>query len=1492
MLKHSLSFALISAAAFIISPSPARAQGVITTIAGTDWLFPADGRPAINAPLNSDLGLDLAIDQNGNLFVGDNGNEMVLRIGSDAIINVIAGNGIIFSSGDGGFAVNAALADPESVAVDTFGNVYLCEYAGKIRKVTPDGVITTIAGTGSSGFSGDGGPALKAQFYGPYGIAVDSSGTIYVADTFNSRIRRITPDGIVTTIAGGGTTAKDGIPATSYLLGYPTRIRLDAAGNIYFNNVSNDTDVTKSRILKIDPRGIITTIVGGGSDPSDGIPAVGAGALPTGFTLDASGNLYLSDFFTSTVRKVNPSGIISTVAGTFGVSGYSGDGGPALKAKFLFGPYGALAIDAAGNLYVADDGNGRIRRIDPNGQISTVAGNGLFHFSGDGGPAVNATIEYPTGVIGDKSGNVYFTEPFRNRIRRIAPNGTISVFAGTGNPGYTGDGGPATAAEIGYPEYLAIAPNGSIAFSDALNCIVRSIDPTTGKISTIAGSANDCTLIKEPLGLDFDSDGNLAIADSGNNRIRALLTTGTQAGSILTLAGTGVAGYSGDGGPSTRAQLNGPAGVRVHGNGLYICDTYNNAVRYVDFSTGIISTVAGNGKKDFSGDGGPATRASLSTPQGVTFDAQGNMYIADTGNSRIRKVDTSGIITTIAGRTGTDDIGEGQPPLNAFIGGPADLWFRPNGDLVFTDLYSNRVREILNAPPSFQANPTSLAFTAAAGAAPLDLGIDVGASIPGISFTVSTSSSSWLTVSITSGQMPANIRVTANPSALSASTYNGTITITAPNAFPSSISIPVSFTVTAAGQPSLSVNPGSLTFAYTSQAPARSRPISISNTGGGQIAFTAVTSTTSGANWLQLSTASGTLGAFGTSVVNVTPSPAGLEPGTYSGVITVSSASPAQSIVVPVTMTVTAATHTILVPETGLSFFAVQSGGAPPPQNLDILNTGAGQMPWTISASTVTGGPWLSVFPQVGQTDAASPIVPQVRVNVDPQGLKAGTYYGTVKISSTGATNDPQFVSVIFTVLPAGSNLGPIVQPAGMIFSAVAGAEPPGSQTITIQSTSSNPLTFTSGRVTASGGNWIQSLPENGNITQTQPVRIVVQPLTKDLGPGVYRGSLTLSFSDGNTRTIALLLVVVPGGSTLPGATQGGRFSALDGATGCQPTTLAPVFTGLSSGSSIPTGYPGYLVVKVVDDCAAPMTTGGVTVTFSNGDTPVGLTSLKDGSWAGTWIPRRASSEVTVTAAASIPAQNLKGQVQIKLGTQSADALPVIDTGGIVNAASFAAQSPVAPGSLVAVFGSRLATSNAPATSLPLPINLAGSTVLIGGREAPLIYASDGQVNAMIPYGIGVNTSQQAVATRESSISVPQPLIVAPAAPGVFTIDGLQGIVVDVDSAGVQTLVDPAHPAKPGHALVIYCTGLGEVTPPVPSGSAAPSDHLTNTVTPVEVTIGGAPATVLFAGLTPTQVGLYQINVIIPSGLTPGTQVPLVVTSAGQSSKPVTITLQ
>jgi large repetitive protein len=355
-------------------------------------------------------------------------------------INTIAGNGTEGFAGDGGAATSAELGNPTSVAVDASGNIYIADFDNSvIRKVTPAGTISTIAGNGTQGFSGDGGPATSAELQFPQGVAVDAAGNVYIADTFNSVIRKVTPAGIISTIAGTapsspclisddcftGGFSGDGGAATSAQLSNPQALAVDAAGNLYISDTDN------ARIREVTAAGIISTLAGNGAFGfgGDGGPAINAEFTnPEGLAVDASGNVYIADEQNNVIRKVTTAGIISTFAGTGQTAGFSGDGGPATSAE-LTEPLG-VALDAAGNVYIADASNQRIRMVAAStGIITTFAGDGNFNFSGDGGPASSAEFNGPDDVAIDTSGDVYILDEGNERIREISFNGSISFGA-------------------------------------------------------------------------------------------------------------------------------------------------------------------------------------------------------------------------------------------------------------------------------------------------------------------------------------------------------------------------------------------------------------------------------------------------------------------------------------------------------------------------------------------------------------------------------------------------------------------------------------------------------------------------------------------------------------------------------------------------------------------------------------------------------------------------------------------------------------------------------------------------------------------------------------------------------------------------------------------------------------------------------------------------------------------------------------------------------
>ncbi len=1401
--KHPLAILCLAILLpFAFFPFHCHAQGVITTVAGSEWIFPTGPLPATDAPLGRIGGV--AVDLDGNVLAADSDNNLVVKISPTGVLTVVAGNGFHGFSGDGGPATSASLSQPAGAAVDAAGNLYIGDFGNnRIRKVSPDGTITTVAGSGptgfdAGGFSGDGSLATSALLNMPEGVAMDPAGNLYIADTFNNRIRKVNPSGIITTVAGDGQEgfSGDGGPATSASLNEPAGVAVDPAGNLYIADHGNDR-----------------------------------------------------------IRKVSPDGIITTMAGNGGFR-FRGDGGPATSAS-LNEPAG-VAVDPAGNLYIADQFNDRVRKVSPGGIITTVAGGGspLFPDIGDGGPATSASLNEAAGVAVDPAGNLYIADQFNDRVRKVSLGGVITAVAGGGSPLFPdiGDGGPATSASL-----------------------------------------------NRPAGVAVDAAGNLYIADTFNDRIRKVSLDGT----ITTVAGNGDLGFSGDGGPAVNASLARPTGVAVDAAGnLYIADQLNHRIRKVD-TGGVITTVAGSGAAGidgggFSGDGGPATSASLAFPGDVVVDAAGNLYIADTYNQRVRKVSPDGIITTMAGSgpTGFDAGGfssDGGPATSARLNNPLGVAMDAAGNLYIADQFNERIRKVLfAAAPSFSVSPASLDFSATAGStagAPEQL--TLSSSVAGLPWQATVvAGSSWLSVSSSSGQMPATVSVSADATNLSEATHQASIEISAPAAMPSLATILVTFTVTEAQPPSLSVGPSDLSFQVVAGAPAPpAQSLRIENTGSGTIGWMAEASTVSG-NWLAVSATSGSVSAGTPVSLQINVNPAGLAAGSHSGSITVGSADTNQSVTVSVSLLVTAPDGVLLLSETGLPFRAVEAGGSEPPQTFGVLNVGSGSLDWTAE----TTASWLRVSQAAGSSNAGASEIPLVTVSVDPAGLAAGFYVGLVEVRSAGANNSPQVVKVDLQVLPPGTRLGNVVRPTGMIFVAAEGSSSPGSQNVTVATTEAELVEFISVPIDAP---WVKRAPDVGRATRDTPGRIVVQPELGDLTADVYRAGLTvLTRNDGELHPVRLLfLVLPPGAAASAAALSDGFVRPAQGSEECTATELVLQFTSLFANFSSEVGFPTVVLVNARDDCGNAAVGGSVVLSFSSGDPTLTLTDLKNGQYVGTWRPNQASSQVVVTARGL--SSGLEGEV-----TATAQVVPnpnpqaaILNQGGVVLGAGFT-PGPLAPGSIVSLFGQNLAAGNNLASELPLPRSLGLVRVLIGGQEAPLFFAGPGQVNAQVPFELEADRQLQVLVEANGVLSSPEPLQTAANRPGIFTLGppfGDQGAILIANTnrlAMPETPNVPSEPAEIGGFISIFCTGLGATEPAVPSGDPGPAGPLATVTTPVMVTIGGQPATVSFAGLAPRFVGVYQVNAQVPAGITPGDIVPVVLTQGGFQSNTATIAVQ
>ena len=760
------------------------ANGVITTVAGTGASgYSGDGGSATNAMISYPTGV--AVDANGNIFIADTDNQRIRMVNASGIITTVAGKGGSGYSGDGGAATNASLYNPYAVAVDASSNLFIADRSNdRVRMVNARGIITTVAGRGVPGFSGDGGAATDAELYFPSGVTVDASGNLFVADQYNQRIREVTPNGVITSVGGTGVESYsgDGGPATNAPLNMPAGVAVDAQGNLFISDRGNE------RVRKVDASGIITTVAGKGlaTYSGDGGPATNASLFfPGGVATDPYGDLFIADTENQRIREVVLQGpilplsdvtaanggsyqvivtnlygsVTSSVAvltveippvisqqpvnetanigsnATFSVTAtgtgpvsyqwqfngvslpqgnYSGAAAPTLTIigttaanggnydVVITNDYGsvtstvvtltiayppAITLQPASQVLtnsgtvtfnVGASGTGpftyqwKFNGTNlPNNIITTVAGNGTNRYSGDGGAATNAGLYSPAGVAVDAEGNLFIADTYDQRIRKVNSRGIITTVVGSGNEGYNGNGLAATNSSLYLPAGVAVDADDNLLIADTGNNRIR--EETYGLLITVAGGEG--TLggdggpainagINQPAAVAIDGNGNLFIADRDNSRIRKVDVNDT----ITTLAGKSVVGYAGDGGVATNAELNNPYGVAVDATGnVFIADTYNQRVRKVD-ANGIITTVAGTGTAGFSGDGGAATNATLHYPYGLATDAYGDLFIADYYNQRIRKLAPNGIITTVAGN-GTNYLA--QHPLFSGDGGPA-----------------------------------------------------------------------------------------------------------------------------------------------------------------------------------------------------------------------------------------------------------------------------------------------------------------------------------------------------------------------------------------------------------------------------------------------------------------------------------------------------------------------------------------------------------------------------------------------------------------------------------------------------------------------------------------------------------------------------------------------------------------------------------------------------------------------------------------------------
>ena len=789
----------------------------------------------------------------------------------------------------------------------------------------------------------------------------------------------------------------------------------------------------------------------------------------------------------------------------------------------------------------------------------------------------------------------------------------------------------------------------------------------------------------------------------------------------------------------------------------------------------------------------------------------------------------------------------------------------------------------------------------------------------------SSGGGTWLNV-VTSfssgGKTPGTITVSVNPSNLAPSTYSAQVTLTAANASPSNVTLNVTLTVSPSQAPQVAVTPPVQSFALPVGGQSQGS-IVVSNAGGGTLSYSVRAD--SDANWLALS---------GSSVGIVSPStPASVaftvnattpSLGLHAGTITVTDLGSGISQVSNVALLVNGSQPTMQLSQSGVTFFAVRNAGVSvPAQTISVFNLGSGTFSWTTQQPQPQYLPanqnsWLTVTPS-GTSSAGT--AGQATFSVNPTGLPDGQYYATVNVTSAGAANSPQTLSVQLNVVDVGTlGSAPEVSTWGTILAASAGSTAGVSQALTLFSPAGANLDYSTAVSTTDGGNWLTVTPPTGSLGGGGTSSLTIQASAAAVNAGVHYGTVQVAFSEGTVQTIQVALVAL--GTVSSSGEQQLRTGPRPLAAGCTATKLVATFSSPGANAQLQVAQQQTLQVQIKDDCNQPLlaTQATAPVVYVNGANPQPLSATDaNGTWAGSWTPAEAQSSVQLRVFASRgqtfggistppPPQSVVN-VAVLPANSDAAAQPV----GAINGASFDTSNPglVVPGAYVSVYGDRMADSTV-LGGAPLQLALGGTQLLLGGKPLPLLFVTPGQVNGLIPQSLPVGTQVELQVQRDSTASVPVSAYVTDLQPGIFTTTANgqgQGSIVIVGTSQVAGPVGPGQqPVSRGEYISIYGTGLGAVvasdgvSPPPADGQPAPasgSPYYT-TVAKATVTIGGVsipPTPYDFSGLSPGYVALYQVNVQVPANAQTGNAVPLVLTMTDAnghsvSSQTVTIAVQ
>ena len=772
----------------------------------------------------------------------------------------------------------------------------------------------------------------------------------------------------------------------------------------------------------------------------------------------------------------------------------------------------------------------------------------------------------------------------------------------------------------------------------------------------------------------------------------------------------------------------------------------------------------------------------------------------------------------------------------------------------------------------------SLSFALAAGAVALPPSDTVQVESTDVTKSLSWSTTitpavPWLTVSA-GGTTPGafTAALTAGAETLSPSTYRTTISVACLAPSPcagNAQSVAVSLLVSGVA-PQLTAVTNLLSFTTSSANPQTTTlGLMVQNTGGGTVTITSIAC---GQPFCVAGAAPAPLGGGATATINIQANPSGLSAGYYFTAVTIVSS--AGTITVPVTFYIAAGSSLTLSPS-GVRLAMPAGGVAAEPDTsflVDVTGGASATSAVAFTAAVLPGAPWLNLATTSGSSTGNTPGV--VNFSINPAAAAALTpqaYYGTIRVT---AVNSPQDFEVVLNVTAANAPQTPNPTPAGLIF-IFSGTTPP-AQVDQVYASSAAPVPYQASAATTSGGSWLSVSPATGTTSASSPAQTNVSVNPAGLSPGVYHGTVSYSLAAAAVPTVNVTLLVEAGASS---SQRPGQFGP-EATTSCTPTQIIPTQTGLVNDFATPTSWPTPLEIQLSNDCGSAVTNGQVVATFSNGDPPLALSAENStsGLYSGTWTPRITGPQVTVTATAT--AQGFPAATARISGAVAPNVAPTLNVNGTLNAFAIAAEPgvPIAPGSIVQIYGSGLAGQTVAATALPLMTNLGGTSVIIGGIAAPLYFVSAGQVNAQVPFELTPGQPYQLIVSANGALTTPQTIQLAAVTPGIAAYASGYAIAQHVADS---SLITDASPAKPGEYVVIYLTGMGPTTVPVASGAVSPTSPLAYTSDAPAVTLNSeAVSNILFSGLTPTLAGLYQIDLQVPGDATNG-DLTLVVTQPG-----------